>query len=299
MSSLATKWAGRLYGTNTGNLFLEITQDGETVKGIARFLDNLYGLALYEFTGTFDGTLKLNCKPLDSSIAEGLGDVTVEAVLTPEGNLRGDWSSTVGTAGTFDAYPHDISATSQDSAKSQNIPEQIFNKNIPVGSVRLFSDDVKRIIAFIEQDYTVGRAIITYNVRGSQATKYACDFVREIESLGEINYLKITIQETEAHGINKVIVLELVENGISEVRVSGINEAWVIGKAESIAQEIRPRQNILVTTYRKYGLNLNGVIFFAMLVAIPGMPGWKDRAIFAATVFILLNLLLFIHGGFG
>lgn len=298
MSSLATKWAGRLYGTNTGNLFLEITQDGETVNGIARFLDNLYGLALYEFTGTFNGTLKLKCKPLESSIAEGLGDVTVEAVLTPEGNLRGNWCSTVGTAGTFDAYPHDISAANQDSAKSQNIPEQIFNKNIQIGSVRLFSDDVKRIIAFVEQDYTVGRAIITYNIRGSQATKYASDFVREIESLGEINYLKITTQETEAHGINKVIVLELVEHGISEVRVSGINEAWVIGKAESIAQEIRPRQNILVTTYRKYGLNLNGVIFFAMLVAIPGISEWKDRTIFAATVFILLNLLLFIHGKF-
>ncbi len=296
MSSLATKWAGRLYGTNTGNLFLELTQEGEAVRGVVRFLDNLYGLALYEFTGTYDGTLKLDCKPLKSSIAESLGDVIVEATLTPEGNLRGVWRSTLGTAGTIDAYPHDTSPTNQDSTKSENIPEQFYNKNIQIGSVRLFSDDIKKIITFIKQDYTIGRAIVTYNVRGSQATKYASDFTRDIESLGEINYLKITIQETEVHGINKIIVLELVEHGVSEVRVSGINEAWVIGKAESIAQEIKPRQNILVTTYRKYGLNLNGVIFFAMLVAIPGILEWKDRAIFAATVFILLNLLLHIHG---
>lgn len=298
MPSLSNKWAGQLYGTNTGNLFLELTQDGKSVQGVVRFLDNLYGLALYEFTGTFDGTLKLDCKPLESSTAEGLGSVTVEAVLTSEGNLRGEWHSTVGAAGTFIAYPHGTSSTSQDSTKSENIPEQIYNKNIQIGSVRLFSDDVKRIITFVEQDYSASRAIVTYNVRGSQATKYARDFIREIETLSEINYLKITIQEAEAHGINKVIVLELVEHGVSEVRVSGINEAWVIGKAESIAQEIRPRQNILVTTYRKYGLNLNGVIFFAMLVAIPGIAAWKDRAIFAVTVFVLLNLLLFIHGKF-
>ena len=298
MSSLAVKWAGRLFGTNTGNLFLELTQEGETVRGTARFLDSLYGLAIYEFTGSFDGTLRLDCKPLKTSVAEGLGEVTVEAVLTPEGNLRGDWHSTVGTAGTFEAFPHDTPNVRQDSTKFENAPEQIYNKNIQIGSVRLFSYYVKRVISFIEQDYAIGRAIVTYNVRGSQATKYACDFIRDIESLGEINYLKITIQETEAYGINKVIVLELVEHGVSEVRVSGINEAWVIGKAESIAQEIRPRQNILVTTYRKYGLNLNGVIFFAMLVAMPGIDMWEDRAIFAATVFILLNLLLVIHGKF-
>jgi hypothetical protein len=298
MATLANKWAGRLFGTNTGNLFLEISQDGEAVKGLARVLDNLYGLALYEFTGTFDENLKLTCKPLESRSTDGLGVVTVEAFLTPEGNLRGTWHSTVGTAGTFDAYPHDITKANQNSTKSENIPEQIYNKNIQIGSVRLFSEDVRRIIAFIEQDYTDGRAIVTYNVRGSQATKYATDFIRDIENLGEIKYLKITIQETEAHGINKVIVLELVEHGVSEVRVSGINEAWVLGKAESIAQEIRSRQNILVTTYKKYGLNLNGAIFFAMLVAMPSIASWKDRAIFALTVFVLLNLLLLIHGKF-
>jgi hypothetical protein len=60
-------------------------------------------------------------------------------------------------------------------------------------------------------------------VRGSQVTKYSEDFIREIDTLGQINYLKITIQEPEAHGINKVVVLELVETGVSEVRVPEIH----------------------------------------------------------------------------
>lgn len=298
MPSLANKWAGQLYGTNTGNLYIELSQEDSSIQGIVRFLDNLHGLALYKFTGSYDNKLNLNCKPLETSTAEDLGDVTIDAILTPEGNLRGTWQSTTGTAGTLVAYPHEIAGKSQDTSKSENIPEQIYNKNIKLGSVRLFSNDVKRLITFLEQDYTIGRAIVTYNVRGSQASKYASDFIRELDSLGEINYLKITIQETEAHGINKVIVLELVEQGISEVKVSGINEAWVIGKAESIAQAIKPRQNILVTTYRKYGLNLNAVILFAMLVVMPEIPDWEDRTIFGITVFILLNILLLIHGKF-
>ena len=144
MPSLANKWAGQLYGTNTGNLFMELSQEDSSVKGVVRFLDNLHGLALYEFTGTYEDNLKLDCKPLESSTAEGLGEVSVEASLTPEGNLRGVWRSTVGTAGTLVAYPHDITQQNQNASKSENIPEQIYNKNIQLGSVRLFSIDVKR-----------------------------------------------------------------------------------------------------------------------------------------------------------
>jgi hypothetical protein len=283
MPILAKRWAGRLYGTNTGNLFIELTQDGSSVKGVARFMDHLYGLALYEFTGEFDEGLKLDCKALNPKEEQEFGDIKVEGILTPEGNLRGEWHSTIGTAGTFDAFPHEISSVPQDGSKHGNIPEQIYNKNIRIGSVRLFSDNIKKILSFIKQDFTQGRAVVTYTVRGSQVTKYSEDFIREIELLGEINYLKVTIQEPEAHGINKVVVIEFVENGVSEVRVSGINEAWVLGKAEAIVESIKPNQNILVTTYRKYGLNINAAIFLAMLVAIPEISSWLKRAIFVIS----------------
>lgn len=298
MPILAKRWAGRLYGTNTGNLFLEIEQDGSNVKGMARFMDQLYGLALYEFTGEFDKSLRLDCKPLNPKEGLELGDIKVEAILQPNGSLRGDWHSTIGTAGTFDAYPHEISSTTQDSSKPNSIPEQIYNKNIKIGSVRLFTKNILKLFDFIKQDFIQGRAVVTYIVRGSQATKYSEDFIREIDTLGEIHYLKITIQEPEAHGINKVVVLELVENGVSEVRVSGISEAWVLGKAESIAEEIKPNQNVLVTTYRKYGLNINVIIILVMLVLIPEFSNWPRRAIFVVAVYVLLMFLLLLHRKF-
>jgi hypothetical protein len=298
MPELANKWAGRLYGTNTGNLFIELQQDGEKLSGVIRIMDSLYGLSVYDFTGTYKDKIDLYCVPRATGKEQLMGEVSIEAILTPEGNLRGIWHSTVGTAGTFESYPHDIKVNAQSNIEARGIPEQIYNKNIPIGSIRLFSEDVSRLIAFVESDFHYASSIVTYNVRGSQVTKFSESFLKEVESLGEINYLKISIQEAEAHGINKVIVVELVADGVSEVRSSGINEAWVVGKAESIAQALRPKQNSLVTTYKKYGLNLNAIIFFAMLIAIPSIESLLGRGGFVLVVVALLYILLWIHRRF-
>lgn len=298
MANLANRWAGRLYGTNTGNVFLDLVQDDHKISGRLRVMDSIFGVSIYEYTGIFDEELILNCTPSKSVDGVELGDVSVSGRLTPEGNIRGDWESTIGTAGTFEIYPHDITSADPGAGARETHPEQIYNKTIQLGSVRLFKDDVVQLVDFIKKDFTSGRAIVTFTQRGSELTKYADDFFGQLDSIEQLNYLKLVIQEPEAYGINRVIVIELVANGISEIRTSGINESWVLGKAESIFQILRPKQNSLVTTYRKYGLNLNGAIFVAMLIAIPDIADWKNRAIFVVSVFLLLNFLLFIHNKF-
>lgn len=291
MTSLANRWAGRLYGTNTGNIFLDLAQDGKNVSGRLRIMDSIFGVSIYDYTGTIEEEFVLNCVPVQAAEDVELGNVSVKGHLTPEGSIRGEWESTIGTAGTFDLHPHDMNAASMRDSN----PEQIHNKTIQLGSVRLFKDDVIQIVNFIKKDFSVGRVIVTYNQRGCELTKYADELFNHLDGIEQLNYLKIVIQEPESHGINRIIVIELVANGVSEIRISGINESWVLGKAESIFQILKSRQNSLVTTYRKYGLNLNAVIFFAMLIVIPDIEGWKSRAVFVAVVFLLLNLLLLIH----
>jgi hypothetical protein len=294
MANLANNWAGRLYGTNTGNVFLDLAQDGQKVNGRLRIMDSIFGVSIYKYTGTLNEELILDCVPEQEIDGVELGNVSVRGHLTPEGSIRGQWQSTIGTAGTFEIYPHDINAnTPRDSH-----PEQIHNKNIKLGSVRLFKNDVMQLVSFIKKDFTTGRAIVTYNQRGSELTKYVDDFLSQLDGIDQLNYLKLVVQEPEAYGINRVIIIELVANGLSEIKVSGINESWVLGKAESIYQTLKPKQNSLVTTYRKYGLNLNWVIFFAMLIVIPDIEGWKSRTLFVVAVFFLLNFLLFIHNKF-
>ena len=295
MVKIAELWAGRLYGTNTGNLFFQFKQTENKIQGVVRFNDPIYGLAVYDIEGTFDEKLTLHGTPREVAKNVELGEVDVIAYLTPDGNLRGSWESTLGTAGTFDAFPHHVGPSEQDQSKKADIPEQIFNKTIQLGSIRIFKNDVQQIIKIIRSDFNFGRAIVTFSQRGSEATKYAEDFVSELSSLGDLRALKITIQEPEAYGINRVVVVELSENGPNEVRVSGINESWVVGKAESISKELEKYRNNLVTNYKKFGLTLNQFIFLAMLVVLPEISSITYRASFVAIVLVLLFILFKLH----
>lgn len=107
MANIGKLWAGAVYGTNTGNLFIEFDESGSNIVGILRFMDTLYGLSIFSIQGTFDEeTLRIIGNPTKG--AEDVTSLTVEAKLTPEGHLRGTWKTVLGTGGTSVAYPHDI-----------------------------------------------------------------------------------------------------------------------------------------------------------------------------------------------
>lgn len=298
MGSLTKLWAGRIYGTNTGNLFLSLDETGPKVSGTLRFLDSEYGVAVYHLEGTYADSIELSGTPVEANEGVELGTITVSAQLTQEGHLRGQWLSSVGTAGTFIAYPHGQEAAHQEATGKNQVPEQFYTHNLVLGAMSLYTQDVRALIADVKKDFTSGRPIATYSSGGREVTKYADDFLAELPTLGTLSYLKIQIQEPEAHGINRVVVVELRAYGLNEVRAQGVNESWVIGRAEALAGLLRRHQNSLVTGYKKFGLNLNQFIFLAMLVAIPEIESFSSRAIFVAVVFALLTCLLWLHSRF-
>lgn len=295
MGTLTKLWAGRIYGTNTGNLFLSLEEIGPTLRGTLRILDSQFGVASYAIVGSYGEEISLNGTPLQAHEGIALGTILVNAHLTAEGNLRGQWESSLGTAGTFEAFPHEQDSISQSLGDRQVVPEQIYTHNIKLGALTLYEADVRAILATIRNDFLSGRPIVTYSVGAGEVTKYADDFFSETTGLSTLSYLKLQIQEPEAYGINKIIVIELQAYGINEVRVQGTNESWVIGRAEVLATFLRKHQNFLATGYKKYGLNLNQVIFMALLVVIPEIESLANRAIFVVVVFALLAILLQLH----
>lgn len=299
MGALGRLWAGRIYGTNTGNLFFELNTSGGEVSGTARLMDTLFGLTVYRVTGSFDEILCLHGEPTQSEPSVKTGSIDVTAVLTPDGHLRGEWRSSIGTAGTFEAYPHDVPAPNQraESGMTQ-VPEQIYTSTINLGALRLYAKDVWELAKFIQKDFVVGRMLVTYTVRGNEVTKYLEDFQREAAALGELRRIKLTIQELEAHGINKVVVVDLNSLGRNEIRVQGINESWVVGNGEAIARMLRVSEKGIVTTYKKFGLTLNQIIFLVMLVLIPAIASLWQRAVFVLFVGLLLVILFRLHSRF-
>ncbi|PTR10190.1 hypothetical protein C8R32_102280 [Nitrosospira sp. Nsp5] len=279
-----------MYGTNTGNLFLELENTGPDISGTLRIMDAEHGVAEYSIKGTFDEKLKLSGDPVKGPPDIELGTLTAEAILTPEGNIRGTWVTSIGTGGAFTAYPHHGAYPENVGQAHPPIARQLYTKNIFLGSVRLFFSDVKQLISYIQEDFNSSQPVVTYNVRGSQVTKFAEDFLNEAHSLGPLNYLKITTQEPEpgGYGINRLIVVELNAQGINEVRGQSIQESWVIGKTEATAALLKPSERVLITSYKKFGLGLNHITFLAMLVFMPEIANWKDRALFVSVVFFCL-----------
>lgn len=298
MRTLGRLWAGRVFGTNTGNFFLELDSSGEGVTGTLRLMDTQFGLTVYQVTGSFDGILRLNGEPLQAPTGVQVGSIEASATLTPEGHLRGEWKSSIGTAGTWDAYTHGVLPSDERTTGKVAIPEQFFTSTISLGALRLYAKDLLELIQFIRKDFVVGRPVATYAVRGNEVTKYFEDFQKEAAAVGELRRLKVTIQEPEAYGINKIVIVELNSLGQNEIRVQGINESWVIGKAEAIARILRTFEKGSVTTYKKFGLTLNQIIFLAMLVLIPAIESLWQRAVFVAIVVTLLGFLYWLHSRF-
>lgn len=292
MSNLHGAWAGRIYGTNTGNIFIEFSQTEKELTGTARLHDDKFGIAIYEVLGTVaDGSINLKGQPKETIEGVSLGEATIVADLKQDGSIAGRWETSLGSAGTLRLWPHNYE---EKSVKGPE-PEQIYNRTIPIGSVRLYKKDVKALFDVICKDFIEGKLIITNIQRENEVTKYASDFLRQLDDLEEISSLKMFIQEPEAQGINRMVNVDLFEKSDSAIRVSGINESWVVGKAESVKKEMSKYENSLITGYRKYGLNLNTVIFLLMLVLIPEIATWPKRLIFVSSVYVLLESLNAIH----
>ncbi len=293
MSVIGKLWAGKLFGTNTGNVFLQLDQSEGKLTGALRFLDDRFGPVVYAVVATFDGS-KLEFQGNCTKSPEGIevGDVQGKADLTPEGQLKGVWSSTLGTGGTFHLFPHDASLPMV--AGTDLIPEQLHSATRQVGALRLYADDVRAMIGSLARDFKQGRVVATYRVGGSEVSKYAKEFVEDFERLAELRYLKLTIQEPEAHGINRFASIELNPNGSNEIKVQGIQQSWVLGKAEALASDLQPRQKFLATSFRKFGLNVNGILLVLTMILLPDLS-LSRRFILVAVVVAVASIVYQLH----
>ena len=294
------KWAGHIYGTNTGNIYIEFEEpvNDAALVGTLSIMDNQLGPAKYTLTGVYTDSLILTGTPTLVRDGVDAGSIRAQAKLTSDGNLRGDWKSEIGTAGTFVAYPHGYEADQLLSKDGSGPPEQLFTARKQIGAIRLYAQDIAALAQVARGDFSYGRAIVTYSIRGSEVTRYLEDFTAEASSLGELRKFKFHIQEPDAHGVNKVVTIDLNTFGSNDVTVQGVNESWVVGRLESIARTLSTYESTLVTNYKKFGLSLNQSIFLAMLVFMPAIEKIWHRAAFAVSVVLLLQALYWVHSKF-
>jgi len=73
MGTLTKLWAGRVYGTNTGNLFLTFDETGPRLSGTLRFRDTDLGVAAYRLEGTFEDAIELTGSPIEMGSSPSFG----------------------------------------------------------------------------------------------------------------------------------------------------------------------------------------------------------------------------------
>jgi len=291
MSNLKGPWAGQIYGTNTGNIFVEFSQNEAGLTGRVRISDDRFGISSYTFTGTEDEQVVLKCSSEQAPEGIEVGEVTVVGQLQPDGTLTGQWESTIGSAGTFRLWPHNVDGSQQETTE----PEQVYNRTVNIGSVRIFREDIEGIFKLVQKDFLQGKLIVSYEQNGNEVTKYADSFLQDIGHFQELKKLKLFIQEPDVAGINKTVNIDLLESDGNVIRASGVNESWVVGKAESLRRLLARHENNVITNYRKYGLNFNSVIFLLMIAFVPGIITWPKRLMFVGIVTLLLGILYSTH----
>lgn len=286
-------WAGNIFGTNTGRVFAEFEQDVSRVSGTFRVNDDSLGIIVYTCTGTAADQIDLQCLPQQAPEDVEIPGTRVVGSVLADGSFRGRWETEAGTAGLVRLFPHKVNQTELKEAKVE--PEQIYNRVEQLGSMRLFRDDIKRLLDLVAKGFTQGRLIVTYEHQGNEITQWREDFLGALDELVELRSLGLFIQEPSLGSVNKSVNINLPATGENILRVSGPDDTWVIGKAESLRRALSAFENKVITNYRKHGLNINGLIFLGMLVVMPSIPGMLRRAIFGAAILLVLWALLSIH----
>lgn len=294
MAVLGRLWAGRAFGTNTGNLFAEFDERDGRFTGDLRFHDDRLGVVVYDVAGTFDGRdLRIVGRPRNVVAGVQAGDLTANAALIPPGRFRGEWKTTAETAGTFDLWPHDLNIlVPADGAP----PPQILTATAALGSIRLDAEDIPDLIEIVSSDFSTGRATVSYkDQQGRELLKFADDFLRAGSTVAETREMRIQIQEPDQSGGSRSVNVQLSAIGANEIRVQGVQATWVLGKLQEVESYLKIKQNPITTLYRRFGIDFNGFLFFAFIALAPVIENLWARVGFAFFVMALLAILAWIH----
>jgi hypothetical protein len=204
--ALGRLWAGNVFGTSTGNLFVKLEGEDAALSGSLHFNESGVGLVVYRITGSFDGT-RLTFTGETQAQIEGrtFGLLKAAATLGPRGDLHGEWETNIGSAGTFILFPHD---RSQVPALGQESPEQLYTARHRFRAIEIDREQITALAETLQQEFTNGRVVVTV-VTDTEQSRYLQDFNNLSFNVDQAKIIKIFVQEPDGgRGVNKVVSVE-------------------------------------------------------------------------------------------
>src|SRR3546814_13085505 len=96
---IGQRWAGRIYGTNTGNLFVRLEGDDSNLAGQIHINDSVAGPIVYILSGKFGGG-DLEVAGVPEEGGADIGRLAAVLKLHRQGELEGMWGKSKGIEGT-------------------------------------------------------------------------------------------------------------------------------------------------------------------------------------------------------
>ncbi|MFK0690901.1 hypothetical protein ACFX5Q_22255 [Mesorhizobium sp. IMUNJ 23033] len=292
MSGLSKRWAGNLFGTNTGNLYCEISGPEKAFQIRLRVMDPVFGLTVYDGEGSFDGTaLHFTGKVVQSEPGVATSPIRGAGQLSSKGSITGDWQSELGHAGTFILHPHDAAGIAE---AAEDMRGTVHTETRKLGAIRLYRSDFNEIVSAIRKDFKVGQLFVTFSDRKTRQTMALDQFIDASKNLSTIRYLRLNVQERETEFINRVVVVELDADGENAILVQGGQESWARGEADFLKSVVDRGMTRTITSIKRFGLNVNGVMFVVGIAALPDLTFTK-RLLFLAVLFALIGAIFTLH----
>lgn len=290
--TLGKLWAGRAYGTNTGNVFVKLNGDDEALTGTLHLNEPGVGLVVYSIQGAFDGhQLTLTGEPQTQIEGVAFGQLSATASLDARGELNGEWSTSIGSAGTFILFPHD---QAQDiEADSGKFPDQLHTARHQFGAVAIDREQITTLAGEIQRDFKRSQVVVTV-VAGTEQSRFLSDFKTTEFNADRAAIIRLFVQEPEGNGVNRVVQVEFGPQ-VNTAMSQGGEESWVLGTLEKLKRSIRPLERTYTTNFKKMGFGINQLLFIGAIVFLPSLGSFLDRTILMVGVLAIIYGVIWLH----
>ena len=286
----ARNWAGRIYGTNTGNASLQVKKSNGNFVGSLRFLDSAYGLAIYDVTLSLVGEdIEITGLPTDQSTAEVLSKLNATGRLNSHGEIEGQWETELGTGGMFRFFPHNTPEKELGSEISET--EQLFTKRIPLSPIQISKQNLVDLGRSMEKDFLGSKVIVTVD----QSTRHASvlsDFENREHAVSTAESVILFVQLPETGGLNRVLNIVFGSNE-NFILAQSVDASRAIGLAEKYRDEVRKFERVNWLRFEKFGVGLNQILLLAMIVFLPERQ--FERAFYVAGFVLVILSFSWAH----
>lgn len=274
------RWLGVLRGSRTGTLFLVESAGADPILAIG-------------FTGA--GDLRLRAVRKEESVQVELWDENGrrfgEATIEHESHkhFRGSWSFVSGAQGVFDLELHSEEAPSEPVAA---LPDQLWNREVPLGAMTLYRADLERLIAEMESlvptpSQTVIRATENEHIIVEPANKY---LLRK-NYIDVVRVMTLSTSEITNAPWKRVATVSLNDDGSSQMIISSPDEIWTTAVALRLEKFLGQFSSRFTGWLRRNGLNINSFILIAILIWMPDRPLWQRIVVFALGVLLIAGIV--------